>query len=452
MAAYIDSREVLIVKDYDIVRSINQEYGPKIKAELIKVIFFIVTTINIKKGTVDLAYLSNIFFKDVEVRQGQPPQIVEYGQVGMQELTSLEELREIVLNSNIRELFTMINNARKQIGCLMFELLLEYKEDPNSFMEKYVTSEGNPIFNKDTIEYTINFAENMLDVDIADLAKCYNEEYAQVECNSNEEKLYNKVQNDNTSYPQWTNASGNICFFWLPFTYMIANQNMTKEQNNNKVKDLVSKSIKKKEPFNPDCTRYILDKCPFVEPISVKERAALQAKAVTENNFAFTICSTEPVPNTFTTGIRKKYDKLSVSYTSGHAVLILMFCEYFKDINLNLILLGCIIWLVPYSHSINEIFLAAKEISLFDEYNIARTLEDNYKLIIEKLLEGDTKVFEKRRFTENLPVRRRRGTRFSPSKFRRRLKAGGTKKKKNKSIKLYKNCKNRTYKKHKKCY
>jgi hypothetical protein len=248
------------------------------------------------------------------------------------------------------------------------------------------------------------------------------------------------------SYPQWTNASGNICFFWLPFTYMIANQNMTKEQNNNKVKDLVSKSIKKKEPFNPDCARYFLENFPFVEPISEKERAALQSKEVTENNFAFTICSTEPVPNTFTTGIRKKYHKLSVSYTSGHAVLILMFCEYFKGINLNLILLGCIIWLVPYSHSINEIFLAAKEIGLFNEYNIARTLEDNYKLIIEKLLEGDTKVFEKRRFTENLPVRRR-GTRFSPSKFRRRLGAGGTKKKKNKSIKLYKNCKNRTYKK-----
>ena len=44
---------------------------------------------------------------------------------------------------------------------------------------------------------------------------------------------------------------------------------------------------------------------------------------------------------------------------------MLMICKYFKDINLGLIILGCIIWLVPYNHSITEIFLAAKELDVF---------------------------------------------------------------------------------------
>ena len=47
-------------------------------------------------------------------------------------------------------------------------------------------------------------------------------------------------------------------------------------------------------------------------------------------------------------------------------------CNYFKYINIGLIILGCIIWLVPYNHSITEIFLAAKQSDLFENYSLKK--------------------------------------------------------------------------------
>ena len=141
-----------------------------------------------------------------------------------------------------------------------------------------------------------------------------------------------------------------------------------------KLTDIVTKSIKKKTP-SPDCVRDTLTRFPFVEPLSINERTFLSSKGVNPDvpsNFYFVICNAEPNELNLITQIKKKYNKLAISYTSGHAHLMIELCNYFKDINMGLIILGCIIWLVPYNHAITEIFLAAKECGLFENYSLKK--------------------------------------------------------------------------------
>jgi hypothetical protein len=58
-------------------------------------------------------------------------------------------------------------------------------------------------------------------------------------------------------------------------------------------------------------------------------------------------------------------------------------CDYFKDINMGLIILGCIIWLVPYNHSMTEIFLAAKESDLFENYSLKKNTYESVNEFLE---------------------------------------------------------------------
>jgi hypothetical protein len=146
------------------------------------------------------------------------------------------------------------------------------------------------------------------------------------------------------------------------------------ESKQNKLYDIVTNSMKKKLTIDKNCVEGMMKKYPFVEPLSPHEKHFLESKQSNTNNFLFTICNSEPNNANFTTQLRKKYNKLIVSYTSGHTVIMLMLCKYFKGINLGLITLGCIIWLVPYNHSITEIFLAAKQLDIFKNFTLKKDI------------------------------------------------------------------------------
>jgi hypothetical protein len=212
----------------------------------------------------------------------------------------------------------------------------------------------------------------MLDVDILDLDLCYNEEFIEITCKPSGKPFYRTVQDDNISYPHWNYS--NICSLWLPATYGNSNQLLIKESKQNKLYDIVTKSINKKQTIDEKCVEGMMKKYPFVEPLSPHEKHFLESKQSNTNNFLFTICNSEPNDANFTTQLRKKYNKLMVSYTSGHTVIMLMLCKYFKGIKLGLITLGCIIWLVPYNHSITEIFLAAKQLDIFKKFTLKKDI------------------------------------------------------------------------------
>ncbi len=349
--------------EYDIVLKLYTNHNEIIKKELIKVINLIIDTIEVTNK--DLNYLIYLFFSE---------SLTEYGQIGKQEITTKDQLTDLINSLNIRELFTVINNFRKKIDCFMFELLINYKKNPQEFIENY------PYLDISYVEYIINFIENMLDVDILDLDLCYNEEFIEIPCEGRETPFYQTVQDDKTSYMDEMGKplnnsvpSSTICSLWLPYAYGNNNQLLLKITTPNKLYNIVTNSMKKKS-INNSCTENIMSLFPFVEPLSPHEKHFLESKQSNTNNFLFTICNSEPNNANFTTQLRKKYNKLIVSYTSGHTVIMLMLCKYFKGINLGLITLGCIIWLVPYNHSITEIFLAAKQLDIFKNFTLKKDI------------------------------------------------------------------------------
>ena len=354
----------LISYEYNIVFALNTKYNADIKNELLKVVLLIINMIEITITNKSLEFLCSLFFSEI---------VTNYGNIGNQTITTKQELTDLINVMNIRELFTIINNFRQKIDCFMFELLLNYEKSPETFMQQY------PFLDEMYIKYIINFIENMLDVDILDLTLCYNEHLI-VPCEPDKLPFYRSVHNDVLTYPTWNYS--NICSLWLPSTYGNTNQLLTKESKANKLYDIVAKSIKKNTNNHADCTKHMNENFPFVEPLSDKENEFLKSKSSDNNKFLYAICNSEPNNANFSTQLRKKYNKLQVSYTSGHTVIMLMICKYFKNINLGLITLGCIIWLVPNNHSITEIFLAAKKLNVFNDYKLK---QDTYESVNEML-------------------------------------------------------------------
>ena len=361
-----------ILYEYNIVLALNSNYNITIKNELIKVVTLIIDMIAVTNTK--LEFLCFLFFSE---------SVTDYGQIGNQNITTKQQLFDLVNSLNIRELFEIINNFRKNIDCFMFELLLNYKKNPQDFIQNY------PFLDETYIKYIINFIEDMFDVDIIDLSLCYNEEFIETPCVEKATPFYRKVQDDKISYMD-ENAKplnnsvkySTICLLWLPFTYGNNNQILLKITTPNKLYDIVTKSIKKKS-VDKSCTKEVMKLFPFVEPLSPNETRFLESKNSNANNFLFTICNSEPNEANFTTQLRKKYKKLIVSFTSGHTVIMLMICKYFKGINLGLITLGCIIWLVPYHHSITEIFLAAKECDVFKNYTLKKNTYESVNELLQ---------------------------------------------------------------------
>ena len=159
----------------------------------------------------DVDFLCYLFFAET---------ISEYGQIGKQEITTKKQLTDLISSLNIRELFTIINNFRKKIDCFMFELLINYTKNPETFIQNY------PFLDEKYIKYIIKFIENMLDVDIIDLSLCYNEEFIEIPCEIPAKPFYRRVQDDDISYPNWNYS--NICSLWLPATYGDTNQLLIK--------------------------------------------------------------------------------------------------------------------------------------------------------------------------------------------------------------------------------
>jgi hypothetical protein len=88
-------------------------------------------------------------------------------------------------------------------------------------------------------------------------------------------------------------------------------------------------------------------------------------------------------PFSFSVNLQKRYKKYAVSNLSGHVMLFLIMAKYFNGINLNLIILANVLFMVPYNHSIHEIFQAAKMMGINTNYSIQDTDLDNINEFLE---------------------------------------------------------------------
>jgi hypothetical protein len=370
--------------EYAIVKQLYDKYekdNKQISNELDKVIIFFIRIIIklLKKMSYDdkgiLEFFKINMFND---------NVQEYGHIKTEELlssiNSITDLIELTKNLNIREKMTFIKNFQRtnDMNCVMYQMLLDYKKNKTEFKQKEHYNDVNILH----VEKIIKTIENLLDFKIEETDLCYDTEYNLGECNEKNKKLYKMVNEDTFKYE---NDYPKICTLWVPVVYLFNYQNLIKGDKDNRL----NKLIKCFEPKKQDNTtmKNIIDKYPFIESLSDREKNFIEKKTSEYNAdklpFKFIVCSTNKLQS-FYLKLRERKGKLSISYSSGHTMMMLLMADYIKNINLYYILIALIIWTVPYNHSINEILSGSKQYGIFDEYDYDKTTLENVNIMLEK--------------------------------------------------------------------
>jgi hypothetical protein len=141
----------------------------------------------------------------------------------------------------------------------------------------------------------------------------------------------------------------------------------------------------------------IYSKYPLFPPLSQREQKYITGKGrrvlvdglYQRPPWTPPICYMKPIePYSFSVNLQKRYNKYSVSNLSGHVMIFLIMAKYFKNptdntnINMNLIVLASILFMVPYNHSIHEIFQAAKMMGVNTNYSIKKTDLENINTLL----------------------------------------------------------------------
>jgi hypothetical protein len=365
--------------EYKITKKIYLEYNKIILNELNKIIIGYIELIIrlLQNKNKDDSYILDFCKKNIFTDITS-----EYGHIKTDKLFStlntFADLIDLSKQLNIREKMTFIKNFQRtlELNCLMYEMLLEYKKDKILFKSIYNNVDTNHI---DKIIKTI---ENLMDFKIEETDLCYDDDYNLSDCNEKNKKLYNKI---NDSKEKFENEYPNLCSLWLPVVYLFSYQNSLKGEKYNRLNKLIKTFVPKKVA-NPDCIIEIFKKYPLIEPLTTYEKDFLQSKSYDENNLPYklVVCSFDKI-NSFYLKLRSRKNKLSISYSSGHAILFLLISNYIKNINLYYVILAIIIWLTPYNHSINEILSASKQYGLLDEYNYDISSLENINILLKKI-------------------------------------------------------------------
>ena len=371
--------------EYNISKKLYEKYNEEIKDELLKVISgFLNTIINLLKtrnpNPVDEYYSDveklNYIKKNIFISN-----FIEYGHIGSEnpeitKITDVHELLGFIKQFNIRELLTVIKNFQreKEMNCLMYEMLIEYKKNKEEFKIKY-----NNI-NITHVEKIIKTIEKLMDFKIEETDECYNTEYDPVKCDGDKKKIYIEMNDDTNKYE---NEYPRLCNLWIPTVYLFSHQSLIKEQKFNRLKNLLM-SFEKLEN-NKECTKEVFSRLPFIEPLSERETLFLKSD-LDKNELPYKLyrCSFSKKKTSFYLKLRLRKNKLSLSHSSGHALLILLMSDYIKDIKMIYIILACIIWTVPYNHAINEILSSSKQYELFEEYDYDKDILENINILLNK--------------------------------------------------------------------
>jgi len=388
-----------ITYNYTIARALfdNSSNKNKISNEVNKLILAQIDLLITKSSSNDaimekdkLQIIKSVFFKDVINEQGQLGEPLIKIEGKYKPVKTIAELKNSYIPSlNFREKMTMAKNfASKTNDCKMYSILLEYNLSKNIGQEAILTfTKKYPMLNINYLDESIKLVEEILGFGISETSKCYNDMNGTTEINrAGCKPLYKMVQEEYIKEP--TQSPITLCWLWHPLVYGVHYQDVIKLPSQNLVKKLSASYTGNKKELIPDCMTETFSRFPIFPSLSQREKNYIK-KNMPSNSFLVDglyqrppwtppICYMKPLePASFSVNLQKRYNKYFVSNLSGHVMLFLIMSKYFKNINLNYIILANILYMVPYNHSIHEIFQAAKMMDINTQYSIKKTDLEN---------------------------------------------------------------------------
>lgn len=374
-----------------------------IKAEIIKLITNQMSLVQLKYKKIGwnendiFTEIKKIFFFDLLNEAGQIglPFIKPKGYSNLEPVKNLFELKEnFIPNLNIRELMSIIKNfQRPESSCFMFSIVIEYQifKNQNNLMDfqlKY------PMLDINHIEKTIVLIESILGFNILEVNKCYNNLNGEiVEPGAGCKPLYMMMQEEFLDPATRKYSSPiTICWLWHALIYGVPYQDVQKLPAQNYIKQM-STSYEKKT-IDADCINKVFQYFPIFPPLSTQEKKYINSKGVNplvdklyeRPPWTPPICYMKPIePLNFSLNLQKRYNKYFVSNLSGHTMIFILLARFFNDININVIILACIVFMTPYNHSIHEIFKAAQIVGANDNYNIKSSDLENLNKLLTKI-------------------------------------------------------------------
>jgi len=425
----------------------------KIKAEIIQLINYLFSLVESKYQAEQwndiqiLSEIKKIFFFDIMNEGGQlgEPLIKPPGSRNFVPVKNLKELNEqFVPSLNIRELMSIIKNfQRSDSTCFMFSIVIEYqinkqKENISRFQNKY------PMLDINHIEKTIKLIESILGFDILEVNKCY------TDLKGTEERkniigckpLYLMMQNEFLSSDRQFSSPITICWLWHALIYGVPYQDVLKLPSSNYIKSMTSSY--ETQPVKTDCMIQVFQYFPIFPPLSEREKNYIKSKGINplieglyqRPPWTPPICYMKPIePLSFSLNLQKRYNKYFVSNLSGHTMIFILVARFFNNINLNVIILACIVFMTPYNHSIHEIFKAAQIVGANDNYNITLSDLQNLNNLLTKIDDYTPLETQKVQSEYNSIISKIPNT----SIYYPKALKGGKRKKKSKKIKKSKN-------------
>ena len=371
-----------------------------------------------------LMKLQNVFFKNKITEQGQlaTPYIKIDGKY--KPIATVNEFKGPFIKSlNFRELMSMMRNfAAAENDCIMYSILVDYDEAKKSkvnttnvdeFKRKY------PMLNIDVVDEAVIMIENILGFNISETTNCYSDLRGKElrKCTKNTKPYYLAVQDahlqqktaSNERIPQ---SPITLCWLWHPLVYGTPYQDVVKLPADNFVKQLNNSyepvtSSAKQNAYK--CMVDTYNKYPIFPPLSQREQQYLKTQGVKLNKGIDGQYTNPPwnppfcymkrsEPTSFMINLLDRNKKYSVSNLSGHIMKFIMMAKYFKlsvgsdkPINLDLIVLASILFMVPYNHSIHEIFQSAKMMGVNTEYSIEKSDLEN---VNDMLIKTNMKIIK----------------------------------------------------------
>ena len=382
--------------NYYIAKSLfdNKNNIKQIEAEVVKLINYQIDLMaSYKQDSTamdQLQYIQSRFFTDTirGKEQGQITPQIKINNMN-KSFKTIAEFKAFVSRINFREKMSMARNFASKNDCFMYSILIEYDfqrkhNSVDAFKTKY------PMLNIDYLNTSIQLIEEILGFDISETDKCYTDlngkgEQTSINCKDNN-KLYSAVQADYKANP--TPSPITLCWLWHPLVYGVPYQDVIKLPAQNPVKKLSTSFTGNEKELIPGCMNKIFSQYPIFPPLSTREKNFIQNK-LTETKYKVEgiyerppwtppSCYMTPIePASFYVNLQKRYNKYSVSNLSGHVMMFLIMSRYFNGINPNNIILANLLFMVPYNHSIHEIFQAAKVMGINTGYSIKNNDLDN---------------------------------------------------------------------------
>lgn len=187
------------------------------------------------------------------------------------------------------------------------------------------------------------------------------------------------------AYNDFHKGFPSVCSLWNPIVFIYGSHILTNPHVkwDGHLADLV-KPKTQRSFSKPGCgvaEKYVLPK------LSARERAFTSV-----SNWLPGMCWFDTNDASLAEIVRRKYNKLSVANTSGHTLLHMEYARMFytgveedRAHFERVMLAACIMWMVPYDHSIHEILTAARIMDVFPEYDYRMSSKDSLAILIDTI-------------------------------------------------------------------